>query len=478
MAASAPALPTGFTAPPGAIVNQGNGNINAPANPAGVPGVAGNGNYLSGGPTNPNGSGPLPAGNLQSNGLPVGANINPGSATPNTVYVGGFNPDLQTPPAVNTAINKVNAMTVNSSNLKPTSPTGYYTAAPIPTPSTENLGGSTDTGNKTIQSAQDLSTQLQALNNELAGKATDTANMYAQQGYSVDAKGNPIDPAMADLKSQLANLKAQAGTIGGTVEANNIGRGVTVKGITPEIQAAKNANAADTQIVAAQIAAKTNQMTYATQLINSAINLKYAPIQSQITALTANLKLIMSSPDYTAAEKAQAADQAAAVKTKQDALTAQITNAKNVSTILLDAAKNGADSQTLANIQNAPDEASAIQAAGKYMTTAVKPTALKTSVQTIGGQKVLINSDTGETIKDLGPATTAKTSTQVPNSALNTIAGAMQSVAGSDGYISPTDWANALQEWQNAGYSESTFVSNFKNYANTKDKAQKYIGLP
>ena len=50
----------------------------------------------------------------------------------------------------------------------------------------------------------------------------------------------------------------------------------------------------------------------------------------------------------------------------------------------------------------------------------------------------------------------------------------IQSKVGTDGYISPSDWQTAMNAWEAAGYTEATFVSSFKNYANPKDV---YAGL-
>ena len=60
---------------------------------------------------------------------------------------------------------------------------------------------------------------------------------------------------------------------------------------------------------------------------------------------------------------------------------------------------------------------------------------------------------------------------------ISTIQGIMDQVKGPDGKISPVDWQNALNEWMSAGKSESTFISNFKSYANTADKTQHYAGI-
>jgi hypothetical protein len=53
----------------------------------------------------------------------------------------------------------------------------------------------------------------------------------------------------------------------------------------------------------------------------------------------------------------------------------------------------------------------------------------------------------------------------------------LQSVAGPDGYIDPQNWATALSAWQAQGLTASSFLSNFKKYANTADPTNNYTGL-
>jgi hypothetical protein len=50
---------------------------------------------------------------------------------------------------------------------------------------------------------------------------------------------------------------------------------------------------------------------------------------------------------------------------------------------------------------------------------------------------------------------------------------ALQPKKGSDGYISPTTYANAKSEWVNAGYSSSEFDQYFSNLRNPKNRYYK-----
>jgi hypothetical protein len=134
---------------------------------------------------------------------------------------------------------------------------------------------------------------------------------------------------------------------------------------------------------------------------DKAVAAKYDPIQEQITAATNNLNLILKSPDYSLADKNRAQAQLDVQKQKQDALDKAKQDTKDVNAVALEAAKNGADAVTLKNIMGAKDQASAIAAAGSTL----KP-ADTTSVVDAGGRKLLIDSKTGATIKDLGSSAT------------------------------------------------------------------------
>jgi hypothetical protein len=353
--------------------------------------------------------------------------------------------------------------TIDSSLLGSTTESPYTVPTPTTVPDVSTLG-TPYANTQPEQNASDLSTQLENLNNEMTGKAGDTIT-------ADNAAGLPaLNATQTDLSSQLLTLTNAAKAIPNQLQIDATGRGMTAQGLAPIQTAQLRENSIQALTVSALLAATKGQIATATANANAAVAAKYDPIQAAITAAQANLKLIMASPDYTQSEKQQAQQQADAQTAKQAALNTAVQNSKDVNAIALKAAENGADSATLQAITQATDQQSAIAAAGKYMQTSAGVT---TSVQTINGQKVLIDSKTGQTIKVLGSSTAAS----APNDAVNTIAGTMQTLVGKDGKISPTDWANALNEWTSAGYTQASFISNFQSYANTADPTQHYIGL-
>jgi hypothetical protein len=61
--------------------------------------------------------------------------------------------------------------------------------------------------------------------------------------------------------------------------------------------------------------------------------------------------------------------------------------------------------------------------------------------------------------------------------AISSMDSELSGVTGKDGYINPNDWNTALSAWQKQGLSASSFLSNFKKYANTADPTNNYTGL-
>jgi hypothetical protein len=108
---------------------------------------------------------------------------------------------------------------------------------------------------------------------------------------------------------------------------------------------------------------------------------------------------------------------------------------------------------------------------------------LHTQVVTAGGRSVLIDTQTGSIIKDLGGAyktptsggsggsggssTASKTELRVDSE--NQVYSFLSGVSGSDGYVSPEDWQRAKQAWMDDGYAASDFDSKFKAFINKAD---------
>jgi hypothetical protein len=354
--------------------------------------------------------------------------------------------------------------TIDSSLLGSTTESPYTVPTPTTVPDVSTLG-TPYANTQPEQNASDLSTQLENLNNEMTGKAGDTTT-------AMNAAGLPaLNATQTDLSSQLLTLTNAAKAIPNQLQIDATGRGMTAQGLAPIQTAQLRENSIQALTVSALLAATKGQIATATANANAAVAAKYDPIQAAITAAQANLKLIMASPDYTQSEKQQAQQQADAQTAKQAALNTAVQNSKDVNAIALKAAENGADSATLQAITQATDQQSAIAAAGKYMQTSAGVT---TSVQTINGQKVLIDSKTGQTIKVLGSAANPDTASQTLKNDASTVGTQLAGRVGTDGFISPQDWQTALTAWTKEGYSEASFLTYFKNYANPNDS---YVGV-
>jgi len=116
-----------------------------------------------------------------------------------------------------------------------------------------------------------------------------------------------------------------------------------------------------------------------------------------------------------------------------------------------------------------------------YFKRPVSSTTSKTQVVATNGKLVLIDSLTGETLKDLGTANTEISSGSSSGGTLtqaeklnNATADMMAEMEranqiGGDGFISPAAYKVAKQKWVGAGLSSATFDSIFSFLANPND---------
>jgi len=283
--------------------------------------------------------------------------------------------------------------TLNGVTLSPsvTTPSGLSAVSPgTPPPDVSNLPTSYSL-TKPEQNAEDLTSQLEALNNKLVGKSAATTK--AQQDAGLPA----LQSQQNDLSAQLAALKSQAAAIPSQYQNFAAGRGITAGGLQPLQAAATRNNAVQALSISAMLDATNGLIASANQKVSDAIDAQFGPIQDQITALTNNLKLVQESPDYTEAEKAQAAQQQQIAAQAQAKLDQQKTDQANIYNVALEAAKNGTDAATLQNIMNADSPMAAMQAAGASLQTAAG-----TQIVDANGHQLLINKETGATIADLG----------------------------------------------------------------------------
>lgn len=214
--------------------------------------------------------------------------------------------------------------TISSASLAPTTAASF--SAPTPTPvypvsslpvAAPSDGSSAYSLTSSQGAAQDTSTQLESLNNELSGKSAFETNAYNSLGYGVstDANGNIVanDPTLNDLNTKLTTLSNEAKAIPLQLQNNATGQDVTQGEIAPVQNAQLRQNAIEALTVSSLVAARQGNMATATMMVNNAVTQKFGPIQAQYDALTKNLSLIQNSPEYTTEQKQQAAEQAQSV---------------------------------------------------------------------------------------------------------------------------------------------------------------------
>lgn len=356
-------------------------------------------------------------------------------------------------------------VTINSTNAAPATPIAYTTPAPTPIPNISTLDTSvTPTpASPDIDEANSLTSQLADLNTSLEGESTDETADEATLGVPA------LQATQNDLSAQLTGLQNEAAAIPNQLQLDATGRGITADGLAPMQTARLRTNSIAALGVSTLLAASKGQIANAQSQAQQMVAAKYDPIQEQITAATANLKLIQNSPEYSAEEKAQAAAQLQTQNEKQAQLDQAKTNYSDVQNIAITAAQNGAPATLLKEIQGAADGASAASIAGGY---GVAPTKTTTSVQSVNGRKLLIDDQTGVTIKDLGADTTSTGSTAADKlAAANTaysaafVPGAKMAdgtpVIDNNGFLTPAAFKAAAADAPANGMTRSQFITNF-----------------
>lgn len=356
--------------------------------------------------------------------------------------------------------------TINSGNIQPQAPIPYNTPAPTPTYPVASLDTTlpTPVATPTEDSAQSLTQMLETLNNQMTGKTT------AQTTAETNAGIPDINNTITDLTAQLTGLQNEASAIPISLQNSAAGRGITANGLAPIQEGQLRDNAVQALTVSTLLAAAKGNLADAQSKADAAVAQQYGPIQAQIDAATANLKLIQDSPDYSNEEKAQAAQQTDIQNQKQAALDAAKTSAQNILTIAMNAAQNGADAQTLQKITQATTPEAALAIAG-----ASGAGKADTSVQSVNGRKVLINNQTGATIKDLGADVGTPTAADQKSNAISTIQSGLNTttqvpgspgvyVMDSNGNITPQGWTYMLSQAPSVGLTRADMIKNFGSY--------------
>lgn len=291
---------------------------------------------------------------------------------------------------------------INSTVLSPQSKNPFVSPTPTPVPSVANLDSTvTPPLVATPQETQatSLSTRIQTLNDSLTGKS-------AFKTQAETAAGLPdLQKTQTDLSTQLNQLKNEALAIPQQLQLDATGRGITAGGLAPLQIARLRTNSIAALGVSSLLDATNGLIASAQKKADAAVSAQYDPIQEQIDSATKNLNLILNDPSTKLADKNRAKAQLDIQNQKQATLDQNKADKKAIYDVALKAAENKADALTLQKIQNAKTPTEAIQNAGNFLQGK-----LDTSVVEVGGRKLLVNNQTGRTIKDLGASSVGLTS--------------------------------------------------------------------
>jgi hypothetical protein len=178
--------------------------------------------------------------------------------------------------------------------------------------------------------------KLQELTSSLAGKAQFTIDQKKALGISdLETTQEDLSAQLKSLINQSQGLDIQSGLVPTQVYTESKGTSATTGGLAgiisgkqAEIALKKSALASDALLISANLDATQGKIASAYKKVENAVNEKYAPINEQISILKDNLELIMKSPAYTAAQKAQAQAQLDATKQKEKEIQQQYDNEK------------------------------------------------------------------------------------------------------------------------------------------------------
>lgn len=238
--------------------------------------------------------------------------------------------------------------------------------------------------------------ELKAERDALAKGVTDTQTKLGTKAARTSeleiAAGIPgLNKQLNEINNQIRNVQSQS------LDAFNKseGRAAPTFAIQGEQAQIERLRAAKVFGLSAASEALQGNIALANDQVSRALDAEFGGLEQEIE----NKKFLLQlNRDNFTTEEARRAD-ALAAKLDQDkeTLAQARTDRSDILKVMLQAAENGADNRTLSKIQSAKTPEEAISFAGDTLAAAGE-----TQVVEAAGRKFLINSKTGETIKDLG----------------------------------------------------------------------------
>lgn len=310
--------------------------------------------------------------------------------------------------------NGVPSEALSSTSLSPTS-TPSFQIPPIQPPPDVSTAFTPTLLSATPQEQKQSSSidRLQEINNLLVGKEPFQAQKEREFGINEDlikTQGDLDSEFKALVNEQEAAQLAYNYTIPNQQQVQAEGRGITAGGLAPITASELRKNQiyqgelTSRQLgVASKQAAIEGKIATAKTLAEMATKEKYRALESEQKAIQANLDLVIADPKTTLQDK----NRALAQKAIQDKKDEEIAKAKETDKAKRDivikvAATGKANAEQLNEILNAPNEIEAARLAAPFLQVSEER---ETQLTEAGGKKLLIDTQTGEIIKDYGSST-------------------------------------------------------------------------
>lgn len=293
---------------------------------------------------------------------------------------------------------------------------------------------------------------LTTLMTSLGGEGGDLTKALGDQGVPDAAKNlSQLNIQAAQLKGDLDKFDAET-TAGLTTFENQPVTAHVVAGQQAQYQKQRDltrlAKAAELSATVALAQAYQGNIDTGTKLAQQAVDLKYQPILNQISVLQQQIKV--AGDTLNSQDSKRGSIISALLSAKSNELSNTISNQKQIQTLAVQAAANGAPLSVINAIKNATDPAIAAQAGSQYLKGNLETT-------TPGGNG-------GQTPTKSGTLTYTAQDYADDSQALD-------ASRGSDNFVDPTLYQNLYKSWIAGGGRLEDFIAKFppKNYVNPKN---------
>lgn len=375
---------------------------------------------------------------------------------------------------------------INSSSLQPTKQINYNTPQETPVPNISTLNSEAYGMTDPQKQAQTQVQKLQDLNNALLGEGSYRTEQENLAGLS------ELKKTQTDLAAQLKAIQNEQQMIPLQMQQEALGRGITTGGLQPLQTGRLRENAIRALSVNSLLEASRGNLTTATELVDRAVKAKFDPIREEIKTKIANLELFMKSPEYTNAEKKQAAAQLRLQQAEERKILKDEEDYKSILDISKTAAKSGASSELLNKISNAKTPIEAINLAGNYLDETLSQILTPTELETL--KSLGINLPYGTTKRDAINQAKAKgidiadagivgtyTADQIANAIKNIESGGNYDAKGASGEFGayqfmPETWKQYSEEYRKSkGLRMSLAPTKENQDAVVKFKIQQWL---